>query len=271
VVFARSAHLEADGDFLCIGDPSIGNGPLNATTDAIAWARVAQGLPQVGSKARIAAETIAIGGVILDTATASLWQPPPWPSAVGLESLALALDDLARHACVHAPGDGLARIVLVPPTERASPFERAARPHVERMRRWLVSRLAGANEQPPVGLLGLGPGLTPSGDDLLCGALVALRAVGRIDASRELHAAIAKAGPSATSALSLAFLRAAAEGLGYEALHTAIMALLEHRPFARDLGALARIGHTSGWDAIAGAALVLQAATATTREVSAPA
>jgi hypothetical protein len=49
------------------------------------------------------------------------------------------------------------------------------------------------------------------------------------------------------------------------------MALLENRPFARDLGALARIGHTSGWDAIAGAALVLQAATATTREGSAPA
>ena len=29
-VFARSLHLEADGDFLCIGDASIGKGPLNA-------------------------------------------------------------------------------------------------------------------------------------------------------------------------------------------------------------------------------------------------
>jgi len=80
-----------------------------------------------------------------------------------------------------------------------------------------------------------------------------------------------KAGPSATSALSLAFLRAAAEGLGYEALHTAIMALLENRPFARDLGALARIGHTSGWDAIAGAALVLRSVSSASHKVSAPA
>jgi hypothetical protein len=38
-----------------------------------------------------------------------------------------------------------------------------------------------------------------------------------------------------------------------------IIALLDRRPFADDLEALGRIGHTSGWDALAGAAIVLQA------------
>ena len=129
-----------------------------------------------------------------------------------------------------------------------------------RMRQWARARLSGsAHEQAPVDLLGLGPGLTPSGDDLLCGALVALHAIGRVDASRDLHAAIAGAARSATSPLSNAFLQAAAEGHGYEALHTMIIALLENRPFARDLEVLGRIGHTSGWDALAGAAIVLQA------------
>jgi hypothetical protein len=115
------------------------------------------------------------------------------------------------------------------------------------------------HEQAPVDLLGLGPGLTPSGDDLLCGALVALHAIRKVDASRDLAAAIGRAAPSATSPLSRAFLQAAAEGHGYEALHTMILALLENRIFACDLKALSRIGHTSGWDALAGAAIVLQA------------
>ena len=259
-VFARSLHLEADGDFLCIGDASIGKGPLNATVDAAGWARVARKLPPAGSAVRIDAGTIEIGGAVVSTTAASMWRPPSWPRAAGVERVAAALDDLARRAHEQAPADGLARIVLGSPGEPASAFERIARPRVMRMRRWARVRLArSAHEQAPVDLLGLGPGLTPSGDDLLCGALLALHAIGRVDTSRDLHAAIAGAARSATSPLSNAFLRAAAEGHGYEALHTMIIALLEYRPFAHDLEALAHIGHTSGWDALAGAAIVLQA------------
>jgi hypothetical protein len=108
-------------------------------------------------------------------------------------------------------------------------------------------------------LLGLGPGLTPSGDDLLCGALVALHAVGQVDAARDLHAAIAEAAPVATTPLSAAFLKAAAEGQGSGPLHEAIIALMENQNVARHLEAVACIGHTSGWDALAGAVLVLRA------------
>ena len=78
---------------------------------------------------------------------------------------------------------------------------------------------------------------------------------------RDLHAQIAKAAPSATSPISAAFLRAAAEGLGCEALHEAISAILEGHTevLAGHIEALGRIGHTSGWDALGGAVLVLQA------------
>jgi hypothetical protein len=259
-VFTRSLHLGADGDFLCIGDASIGKGPLNATVDAAGWARVARKLPPAGSEVRIDAGRIEIRGAVVSTAAASTWRPPSWPRVAGVERVAAALDDLARRAHKQAPADGLARIVLGSPGEPASAFERIAQPRVIRMRRWASARLSGsAHEQAPVDLLGLGPGLTPSGDDLLCGALVALHAIGRVDASRDLHAAIAGAARSATSPLSNAFLQAAAEGHGYEALHTMIIALLENRPFARDLEVLGRIGHTSGWDALAGAVIVLQA------------
>ena len=117
----------------------------------------------------------------------------------------------------------------------------------DELRRWASARLSGsAHEQAPVDLLGLGPGLTPSGDDLLCGALVALRAVGRVDASRRSPRGNRRRGTRPRHPLSNAFLQAAAEGHGYEALHTMIIALLENRPFARDLEALGRIGHDVG-------------------------
>ena len=146
--------------------------------------------------------------------------------------------------------------------EQRSAFARVARPRVERLRAWVTARpSAPAGATPPIDLLGLGPGLTPSGDDVLCGMLVALHAVGQTDMARALYAEIAKAAPSATSPLSGAFLRAAAEGLGCEALHAAILAVLEGQieALAGRVEALGRVGHTSGWDALAGALLVLQA------------
>jgi hypothetical protein len=259
-VFARSLYLEAESDFLCVGDASIGKGPLNATVAIADWARAAKGLPSHGSNVRIGATTIEIGSAVLGMASASTWRPPGWPHIVGVERISKALCDLERCTIRNAPVEGLARIVLGPIGEPATALDRIARPRIRRLRDWMNARLSRSGSgPPPIGLLGLGPGLTPSGDDLLCGALVALHAIGAVDASRDLHAGIAAIAPSATSTLSGAFLRAAAEGCGCEALHTIIISLVNNKSVESNLDGLARIGHTSGWDALAGAAIVLQA------------
>jgi hypothetical protein len=113
-------------------------------------------------------------------------------------------------------------------------------------------------EPAPPDLVGLGPGLTPAGDDLLCGALLALHAIDQAALARDLYAAIDEVAPFATTPLSAACLRAAAEGQSSEPLHETIVALLANASVARPLEAVARIGHTSGWDALAGAVLVLR-------------
>jgi hypothetical protein len=163
---------------------------------------------------------------------------------------------LVRFAAERAPVDGLARVVLGTAGDRSSALERIALARVQRVRTWLTG-----DTPAPVDLLGLGPGLTPSGDDVLCGMLVALHAVGQAGMAAELYGALAEAAPTATSPISAAFLRAAAEGLGCEALHATIAAVLEGRAEAVSdrAEALGRIGHTSGWDGMAGAVLVLQA------------
>ena len=261
-VFSRSFHLEAEGDFICIGDPSIGRGPLNAVLGPAGWMRLATALPPIGTNARTALGAIHIGGITLDTTHAERWRPAPWPSAVRRKGVLQTLQRLQCLATEQAPVDGLARTVLGAAGDQRSALARVAQPRVGRLRAWVTARpSASAGAPPPVDLLGLGPGLTPSGDDVLCGMLVALHAVGWTDVVHELYAEIARAAPSATSAISAAFLRAAAEGLGCEALHAAIAAILEGRieALAGRVETLGRIGHTSGWDALAGALLVLQA------------
>jgi hypothetical protein len=259
-VFARSFHLEAGGHFVCIGDASIGRGPLNAIVDPAGWAWVASHLPTVGAEVRIGHGTIECDHVALVTAAASNWLPPPWPRNPERATLTVALDDLERLACEKAPVEGIARVALTGaaglPT---SALARAARPRIARLREWLGERLVRPTCEPaPPDLVGLGPGLTPSGDDFLCGALVALHAIGQVDLARDLYAVIGEVAQIATSPLSAAFLRTAAEGQSSEPLHATIVALLENRSVAHPLQALAHVGHSSGFDALAGAVLVFR-------------
>jgi hypothetical protein len=74
----------------------------------------------------------------------------------------------------------------------------------------------------PEALLGLGPGLTPAGDDVLVGRLLAAQArwpLGGIPASPDLAAPLLAAAENRTTRLSLAFLRAAAAGECGQAWH----------------------------------------------------
>lgn len=97
-----------------------------------------------------------------------------------------------------------------------------------------------------VGLLGRGPGLTPSGDDVLAGFLVAARAFDR--PSGGVERAVAMHAGRATSALSAQLLRHAARGECAEQLATVLTS-----PHDRDTASTAHpvarllaVGHTSG-------------------------
>ena len=109
----------------------------------------------------------------------------------------------------------------------------------------------------PFGLLGRGDGLTPEGDDVVCGMMLALRAVDiSFEADRLLAAARER-----THAISLAHLRAAASGLAAAPVHEALAALVDadnHEP-ERAFAGLARVGHTSGASVLSGMKAALAA------------
>jgi hypothetical protein len=112
--------------------------------------------------------------------------------------------------------------------------------------------------KPDNSLIGLGPGLTPAGDDFVGGAMIALRVCGTTAGDAPLADRIAGwALPLArerTNRISRAHLECAARGEGHEALHD-LLCSFEKKHLER----LARVGHTSGLDAAAGALLALTA------------
>lgn len=95
--------------------------------------------------------------------------------------------------------------------------------------------------------LGLGPGLTPAGDDLLAGLLVGL--AGRPDLRDPLAAAVLRHAPARTTWLSAELLRLAADGLALRQVVAVADALAGHGPgdaLPRAVPALLAVGHTSG-------------------------
>ena len=106
-------------------------------------------------------------------------------------------------------------------------------------------------------LCGLGGGLTPAGDDFLCGAAAAVTAFGLQEASfgSALLSGIRES-LSRTNDISAAFLSCAAEGLASEAVLTFFDTAHPHTPGELSEEFLA-IGHSSGIDSLCGIACVL--------------
>lgn len=101
-------------------------------------------------------------------------------------------------------------------------------------------------------LVGLGPGLTPSGDDALCGALLVLRAAGSARLGPVRQGVSARL--DRTTSLSASLLRAAMEGYAVPCVVRLTSALAAGDRHAAEavLPEVLAIGHSSGSDVVAG-------------------
>jgi hypothetical protein len=111
-------------------------------------------------------------------------------------------------------------------------------------------------------VLGLGPGLTPTGDDALAGFLVGAWSFGLV--ADRLRTAVVEAAQAGTTELSAALLRCASRGESIPQVNALVWALSERADFHRRvddaLGELGRVGHTSGTALAAGVVAAAQAA-----------
>jgi hypothetical protein len=100
-------------------------------------------------------------------------------------------------------------------------------------------------------LLGRGTGLTPAGDDLMAGALAALRALGS-PAADDLGRAVREMAPVATTRLSAALLDAADLGAVVPEAAAVLRSLAGAGGLDAATDRLLAVGHTSGWHLAAG-------------------
>lgn len=170
------------------------------------------------------------------------WDPRPRPAVTTPQGLRRVSAGLPRAAV--ADGYGL-----------AAPVRRLAAA--------LVAGDLDALDPAVDDLIGRGPGSTPAGDDVVAGVLATLRVLGpAVDDGPVLAdrvALAARRNATSTTRLSATLLRCAGDGAVVAAAGRVLCALAGHGPLDPAVAGLARIGHTSGRDLLAGIAIGVDA------------
>ncbi len=267
-VFDRSFYVALDGRLACIGARDLGDGPLNVVCGAPRDADWAASGVRTGDRVAVAHRSVRVGPrIVFALDGAETWRPeaaPDWTPA----SLDRGLAAIKACAAGRLPDEGLGALIVSDGRAACAPavLRRAAAP-AACLRGWL--RRAGCDDGVAIDddlsnvlpLLGLGPGLTPSGDDFLGGAMIALDALGHHRARDTMARVVGRHARHLTTPISVAHLAAAAEGAGGGSIHGLLNAALrgDGPAIPPAVNRVAKIGHSSGWDTLAGIVTVLAA------------
>ena len=265
-VFHSSCHVvDAAGRVACIVDRRLGNGPVNVCLDlpdglAMEDLDIAPDAPLT----RLHGLLRLGDGLLLDLSGAQRWTPPAVGPRAPAAEVRRRVRALSAALAPRGPGEGLAPLGLpaeglawgrpVEP-EPLTAVTAAALPRVSGLVHGLLSLDAPLVHESAAGLIGLGPGLTPSGDDYLAGLLVTMARGEAGPAASLLGDSVAALAPDRTTALGATLLSHAATGAASEDAHLLLAAILATRgePDPREAALrLAGRGHTSGWDTLAG-------------------
>jgi Protein of unknown function (DUF2877) len=222
--FPKACYVSLPTGLVALVAPDVEAGPVHAELDAA--------LPRVrrGARAGVVDRGLEVDGWRIGLTGGVEWRGPlPPPHDVRASAATI----LAGASSASASSSLL-----------AEPFGAPA----ERARRRL---LAGSLDDAARLLVGLGPGLTPSGDDALAGVLFALRAAAGEEAEASTRPA-AEAGE--TGPVSRGFLRWAARGQVLAPAHDLLVSAARRDPVEASSAArrMAAVGETSGADFLLG-------------------
>jgi hypothetical protein len=225
----------------------------------------------VGQTARLSPEAIQLreDGVQVDLTHAHLWRPSQPPTTVRpLAQLDGALRQLAGPILKTWRGQGFAPLlpyILDLPSRPTVPISlQATIANLVLLKQNLLLQPLAANLPYVADLAGFGRGLTPSGDDFIHGLLLTFHRLPQRPVVQaqlgEWMAAVAATTAVRTTPLSASLPQAAAIGSADERLLLAFDGLVSgERPNQEILALLESYGVTSGIDALAGVALLIEA------------
>ena len=263
--YSRACNLvTSEGEVIALVGPAIGNGPLNIVIEETGvLEQVKPGLPAVFSDNQLVLGDSLI--VLLDAA--QLWRPEVHWECLATQRRRLE-DSLAALRGWLSQND-VAKGLLDLSTSQFAPagtrsphnlaFLARARAGINGLLHALQDGDRSGIRESAALLAGLGPGLTPAGDDYLVGLMAGLRVwPGPLENSGlspdEACQIIFEATESRTTLLSRAFLHSAKEGLFGEDWHELLAALAggEATGIQRAARRVLSSGATSGADALAG-------------------
>ncbi len=263
-VHSRSCYLTSDAsEIYALALQPLGNGPLHVVLPAASghpFAGLAPGAAVTSNGTRL-----LLGDVLeVGLERAVLWDPKGY-RRLGADPAALqrCLAELYRTAATRSPRRSLARL-LPHLHEEDLPAALESVEHFPRSHALiggLVESLARRNRRSlkvvASSLAGLGPGLTPAGDDFLAGMLLALALVREHhpDAElAELATLLLDTAAPRTHEISAAYLRSAHAGETSERWHPLLAALStgDLEAVRAAAGAVMEAGETSGADMLAG-------------------
>ena len=261
-LFKSSFYLEAGGAIACIGNGSLHACSLNVTTSAPASLNWSAGGLKTGAPWRVLGRTLHVGGRYgIAMQESETWFTTAAPRHWNAMDLRRSVAELRRLCALRAPQGGLGRAVLGSEDAMTRTcLGRFAMAPVNGLRRWLTNAMwevPVSGSDHPHGLqhlVGLGPGLTPSGDDFLCGVMVTLHSLGHASVAERLWDRVRPLSTDAGNAISFGHLAVAAAGGGSAPIDDLLGALMggESGALRRLLDVIGTIGHTSGWDCVAG-------------------
>ena len=266
-VFRRSFYVRFGPHAVCFGPLGLGKGPINllvAMPDDVEWPLLGLAPQQ---EVLSSGTTVSVADRLrFDVARAEVWRPPR-PPRFSLEDLRAGLKLLSSSLLRRSAGGLGATLIgldMLPdwPGMSNDPLLQTARRPMREVADWLLRALQREDELPPrslQSLIGLGPGLTPSGDDFICGVMVALHYFRLRYAACKLAEAVLPIAARETNIISSQFLQCAAGGEASSALFETLDAILTCHDLEQRLDVIDAIGHSSGWDSLAGAALVCAA------------
>lgn len=207
--------------------------------------------------------------ISIDLRHTPIWTAAPAPMLALTENQRRGLlAEVTKLIAARAGNDpGAILLFLLGPVEKTdlSAEQGTLLVYASGLRTALVSRQMSRVTDAASRLLGYGRGLTPSGDDLLTGLLLALNRWTQYQYSRdqlhEINTRLVNIAYTQTTSLSANLIAAAAQGQADERLVTALDALLTAAlPPTEIAHRLLSYGSSSGIDALLGMALVLQPA-----------
>ena len=217
--FAKAAYLRLPAGLVALATADVPSGPIHVRGGFAVDRLVA------GDRVTVDGSHVSAGPVSFDLAGATVWAGalPTRPELAAAADLALEILDGAPPSALADPTYA-ARLVDLDPTDLAAAVDT---------------------------LSGLGPGLTPAGDDALAGILLLAQDPSAVDLVAE----------APTNDIARAFLVWAARGQSIEPVHRFLTTVAgrDQEGARRALGSLVRFGHSSGADLALGLRLGFRA------------